>query len=94
MLGGLGPGVLWQESVGPAWAGDGDSRTDGGQGHGWVTGEPTVRATARFHALQRKGTACAFGEGLFDPLADDIFLAVDAVQVDLVQDAGAVAGLS
>ena len=57
-----------------------------------VTGEPTVRATARFHALRRKGTACACVEGLFDPLADDIFLAVDAVQVDLVQDAGAVAG--
>jgi hypothetical protein len=59
-----------------------------------VTGEPAVRATARFHALRRKGTSCAFVESLFDPLADDIFLAVDAVQVGLVQDAGAVAGLS
>jgi hypothetical protein len=68
----------------------GNGRADRGQGHG----EPAVRATARFHALRRKGTACAFVEGLFDPLADDIFLAVDAVQVDLVQDAGAVAGLS
>jgi hypothetical protein len=44
--------------------------------------------------LRRKGTSCACVEGLFDPLADDIFLAADAVQVDLVRDAGAVAGLS
>ena len=56
-----------------------------------VSWEPTVRATARFHALRRTGIACACVEGVFDPLADDIFLAVDAVQVDLVQDAGAVA---
>ena len=56
-----------------------------------VTGEPTVRVTASFHALQRKGTACARVEGVFDPLADDVVLAVDAVQVDLVQDASAVA---
>jgi len=56
-----------------------------------VTGEPTVRATARFHAFRRTGTACARVEGVFDLLADDIVLAVDAVQVDLVQDAGAVA---
>ena len=47
-----------------------------------VTGEPTVRVTASFHALQRKGTACARVEGV---------LAVDAVQVDLMQDASAVA---
>ncbi len=31
-------------------------------------------------------------EGVFDPLADDVFVAVDAVQVDLVQDAGAGTG--
>ena len=34
MLGGLGPSVLWQESVGHAWAGDVDSRTHSGQGLG------------------------------------------------------------
>ena len=39
-------------------------------------------------------SAASSAEGLFDPLADDIFLAADAVQVDLVRDAGAVAGLS
>jgi len=50
-----------------------------------------VRVTASFHALQRKGTACARVEGVFDPLADDVVLAVDAVQVDLMQDASAVA---
>ncbi len=31
-------------------------------------------------------------EGVFDPLADGILLAVGAVQVDLMQDAGAVPG--
>ena len=56
-----------------------------------VSWEPTVRATARFHALRRTGTACACVEGVFDLLADDIVLTVDAVQVDLVQDASAAA---
>ena len=31
-------------------------------------------------------------KGVFDPLADDVFLAVGAVDVHVVQDAGAVSG--
>jgi len=31
-------------------------------------------------------------EGVFDPLADGIVLAVGAVQADLIEDTGAVAG--
>jgi hypothetical protein len=36
--------------------------------------------------------ACACVEGVYDPLADGVFVAVDAVQVDLVQDTGAGTG--
>jgi hypothetical protein len=38
----------------------------------------------------RDAGACV--EGVVDPLADGVILAVGAVQVDLVQDAGAVPG--
>jgi hypothetical protein len=38
----------------------------------------------------RGAGACV--EGVVDPLADGVILAVGAVQVDLVQDAGAVPG--
>ena len=38
----------------------------------------------------RDAFACV--KGLFDPLADDVDLAVGAVQVDLMQDTGAVPG--
>ena len=31
-------------------------------------------------------------EGIFDPLAGEVFMALNAVQVDLVKDTGAVAG--
>ena len=37
----------------------------------------------------RDAGACV--KGVFDPLADGVFLAVGAVQVDLMQDTGAVA---
>ena len=38
----------------------------------------------------RAAGACV--EGVFDPLADGVVLAVGAVQVDLMQDTGAVPG--
>ena len=52
---------------------------------------PTVRVTARFQELVAKEAAGVSIESVFDPLADDVVLAVGAVQVDLVQDASAVA---
>jgi hypothetical protein len=36
------------------------------------------------------GAACSSVESVFDPLADDVVLTVEAVQVRVVQDAGAV----
>jgi hypothetical protein len=52
---------------------------------------PKARITARFPAWRMRGAgACV--EGVFDPLAYDVVLAVDAVQVDLIKDAGAVPG--
>jgi hypothetical protein len=53
---------------------------------------PTVRITARFPAWWRLRDAGACVKGVFDPLADGVVLAVGAVQVDLMQDAGAVPG--
>jgi hypothetical protein len=52
---------------------------------------PTVRITARFRVLRRTRAARACVEGVFDPLADEVLAGVDAVQVRVVQDAGAVA---
>jgi hypothetical protein len=53
----------------------------------WVV--PAVRITARFPAwwLMRNTSACV--KGVFDPLADGVFMAVGAVHVNLVQDTGA-----
>jgi hypothetical protein len=50
-----------------------------------------VRITARFPAWWHDARACV--NGVFDPLADGVVLAVGAVQVDLMQDTGAVPGL-
>jgi hypothetical protein len=63
----------------------------------WRTGSgvvPTVRITARFPVLRRSGAVRACVEGVFDPLADEVLTGIDAVQVRVVQDAGAVAGPS
>jgi hypothetical protein len=49
----------------------------------------TARITARFRVWWRMHGAGGCVEGVFDPLADGAFLAVGAVQVDLMQDAGA-----
>jgi hypothetical protein len=51
-----------------------------------------VRITARFPAWWRMRDAGAYVKGVFDPLADSIVQAVGAVQVDLLQDTGAVPG--
>jgi predicted DNA-binding transcriptional regulator AlpA len=51
---------------------------------------PTVRITACCQALWRMGAACSSVESVFDPLADDVVLTEETVQVRVVQDAGAV----
>src|SRR4029077_8400947 len=59
--------------------------------HGYIAdtvcGEPTVLATARLHALRRTGVAGSRVDGVFDPLADVVFLTVGTVQAHLEQDA-------
>lgn len=53
---------------------------------------PTVRRTARFPNWWGMRDAGACVECVFDPPTDGVVLAVGAVQVDLMQDAGAVPG--
>src|SRR5262249_43449467 len=64
--------------------------------HVHITDRVWGRADGAYNrSLPRLVRMCGAGacvEGVFDPLADDVVLAVDAVQVDLVKDAGAVPG--
>ena len=50
---------------------------------------PTVRITACFHALRRQSAVGIGIKGVLDPSADQIVLAVGAVQVDVMRDTGA-----
>jgi hypothetical protein len=84
VTGGPAPGLLRGEFVGCGQVG-GEICVHMADRSGTV---PTVRVTACFCVWRRMRGAGGCGEGVFDPLADGILVAVGAVQVDLVKDAG------